>query len=670
MLHTCGSKRKQPTRLDYLRPLKKVNYCQTRQYIRKTTDLNQPLWNEFNTPSDNINNDKINWVGASSTKNYLIKDPILDWLKERKRNFSKFTNTKSTKRVIKGTPPTTTTSSSMLQNIFAMGNKFEFDIMQQIRQKYPDQVVSVIDNPYNTSIDKMADTLLYLKQGVPFIEQAPLYNTLNKTYGVADLLVRSDYINELFNHPTLYDQDEIYYPAPKLSGDYHYLVIDIKWSTIPLYTSQLHIKNTNLMPAYKGQLAIYTAALGQLQGYTPSKSYILSKGRSYTKSRKTHYNNDCFDKLSVIDYKEFDNLFLSKTHEAIEWVRNVRHNGDTWTHNPPSVDGLYPNMCNTYDNGYHTEKQKIADEIDELTTIWNVGYRHRENAHTNGVYKWSDPLCTAEVLGINSQYTGRVVDQIIKTNRGPKQILPTIIKNNESNWQTKKSNEFFIDFEMINNCFYYNDKGVCKTQHTCNTFVFMIGIGYIKNNKWHYKSLYTKDNSQKEEKRIFNEFAKIIPNNSSLYYWGHTEKSITTRLNKNNRHRYSTLLQQNNWVNLCDVFKREPITIKGAKKFGLKEISNAMYKNNMITTHWNDDINSGINAMFKAIKYYKYMNTNPPSNTDTHNTHLKHFNNIINYNEIDCKVLWDIITYLRKNNIHKVHKTPLRRSKRLHGQKN
>ena len=42
-----------------------------------------------------------------------------------------------------------------------------------------------------------------MKQGIPIIHSAPIYNRKNNTYGIIDLLVRSDYINKLFQEDIL-----------------------------------------------------------------------------------------------------------------------------------------------------------------------------------------------------------------------------------------------------------------------------------------------------------------------------------------------------------------------------------------------------------------------------------------------------------------------------------
>ena len=95
------------------------------------------------------------------------------------------------------------------------------------------------------------------------------------------------------------------------------------------------------------------------------------------------------------------------------------------------------------------------------------------------------------------------------------------------------------------------------------------------------------------------------------------------------------------WVDICDVFQKEPIVIKGSFRFKLKHIGNAFYNNGLIKTKWNDDeMSDGFRAMIKAIELYREEN-------NMNNTN-RYFKKIIDYNEVDCKVIWEIVKYLRK----------------------
>ena len=91
-----------------------------------------------------------------------------------------------------------------------------------------------------------------------------------------------------------------------------------------------------------------------------------------------------------------------------------------------------------------------------------------------------------------------------------------------------------------------------------------------------------------------------------------------------------------NFVDLLELVKKEVILIKGnIYGFSIKDVVKYMYKHKMITRNYKLDCNSGDLSIVSAIKYY--------SNNDQ-----KEYEDLIKYNETDCIVMYDIITYFRK----------------------
>ena len=76
--------------------------------------------------------------------------------------------------------------------------------------------------------------------------------------------------------PIIQEEEKI--KAPNLKENYHYVVVDIKWSTLHFSAKNNTLLKKGRIPAYKGQLAIYNCILGKIQGYFPTKAYILGKG--------------------------------------------------------------------------------------------------------------------------------------------------------------------------------------------------------------------------------------------------------------------------------------------------------------------------------------------------------------------------------------------------------
>ena len=129
-----------------------------------------------------------------------------------------------------------------------------------------------------------------------------------------------------------------------------------------------------------------------------------------------------------------------------------------------------------------------------------------------------------------------------------------------------------------------------------------------------------------------------------LFHWGNAERTIFNTINNRHNNIWNEWSKNVIWIDMCKEFIQEPITIKGALKYNLKEIANAMNKHNFIKSTWDSSGPSGgLEAMLDAIKYYRSAEDNTESS--------QLIESIIKYNEIDCKVLWEIVSYLRNSHI-------------------
>ena len=122
--------------------------------------------------------------------------------------------------------------------------------------------------------------------------------------------------------------------------------------------------------------------------------------------------------------------------------------------------------------------------------------------------------------------------------------------------------------------------------------------------------------------------------NINIYHWSSFEPNILCRMCTKLDIIYPIL----KWTDILTLFHSEPIIIKGALDFSLKTVGKAMYKLKLIKTIWPTrytNISDGLNAMYEAYKIYNI-------NDDI----LKHMKPIIKYNEVDCKIMWDILNAL------------------------
>jgi hypothetical protein len=588
------------------------------------------------------------YISATKLKNYILKDPIIDYLEYINSNTSislnenKLHKSSHLNDIIKLGDLSELSDSS--RYLCDLGNQFETDICNELKLKFKDDMIKISTNGrmgYNR--ENYNKTIKAINDRIPIIEQAVLYNDNNGTCGIADLLVRKDYLNKILNI-NIIDESE---------DQSSYVVIDIKYTTLELCRDDKSIKNIGRIPSYKTQLGIYNMALAEIQNYLPSKAYILAKAYKSVNGTFTTY-----DKLGIIDYNGYDKWCDEEIKLAIDWLtdlmttsngnENGNENGNgKWNINKPHRWELYPNMSNHYDDNYHYKKLEIANNINELTLIWNVGFANRIKAHNLNIYSYKDPRCSSITLGIKNRRNAEIIDHIININRTNSNYL--IHGNEINNLININESCYYIDFETINN------------------FVFMIGVGHItksiniSESIWTFKTFQVSLLTDDEQNRIFNEFISYVGINKTLFHWSNAELSITNSLieklngklnGKSNGKSiiqsssqcnliFSSILKSwtisNNWIDLCKLFTNN-IVIKGALDFKLKTVAKALKNLNLIKESWDiEGPQNGFDAMVQAIKYYSNNQSNNQNN-----------NQIIKYNENDCKILHSIHEWLKQ----------------------
>jgi len=581
------------------------------------------------------------WNSASSVHNYLLNDPILDYFKFNSSNFSGSNDSNF--------------EGSFLKYILNKGTIFENNVISLIKQKLSEndfvkvaQDFTDIRNPL-----KFKETIDLMSEGIPVIYQGVLHDYENKVYGSPDLIIRSDFINKIMDEKCIVDV-----PDKEYEG-FIYKIIDIKFNTLKLRADGIHLLNTGRTKCNKGQIIIYNNMLSKILKYNNRYCYILGRGYTYYKNGSSFKNNSCFSKLGHIDTIKIDEPYHEKIDNALSWITDVKKNHNSYILRPPSRKELYPNMCNTYDMPYHNLKKQLASEIKEITLLWNVGVEHRENAHEKGIFKYDDPLLSTDILKTGSGKKTNVIGEMLSLLHSNKLMNKNKIENDyEFNIFKKCPLEFYIDFETINNIV---DDFTELPKISIEVLVFMIGLYSVQIDEFGNEicqnfTFTAKNLDRNSEKQIFKEMYETIAtlikesnininsdDDINFYHWSHAEPSIF----KNILDRYSEISLKNcdfylNFCDICKIFQSEPILFKGIFDFSLKSISKFMMQNSMIDSEYNySDITCGLEAMILAYNAYKQL---PNNSLITDNEIIK---KIINYNKIDCILIYKIVTFLR-----------------------
>ncbi|MYG02091.1 MAG: hypothetical protein F4173_07375, partial [Acidobacteriia bacterium] len=195
----------------------------------------------------------VDWVSASAMRNYVLRDPLLDWL-DLHGEASGFERDPL--------DPRTDFDSFVARK----GREFEGAVIQHLGGLGVGEVYQVADDE-GVARDRCSDvaveaTLAAMRRRAPLVARGALQDVESRTFGFPDLLVRSDVLVRLFPGAATYCLATA--PAPGLGlKECHYVVVDIKFLTLDLSASG-GLTNSGSNPAYKVQLFVYNRALGAL----------------------------------------------------------------------------------------------------------------------------------------------------------------------------------------------------------------------------------------------------------------------------------------------------------------------------------------------------------------------------------------------------------------------
>ena len=610
------------------------------------------------------------WVSAGRTRNWMLDDPLIDWLQ---------LYGKSRDYIPKKELSDYNKDLDFLEFIFERGREFEAGILRLFQARH--EVTTIAHNYLETSrLDKAEETFEAMRRGVPVIYQAVLWDAENMNYGSPDFLVRSDVLRQLFQESI--SEQESATSAPDLGGNsWHYIVVDTKFTTLHLNASGTELANEGSAPVYKAQLYIYNRMLGRLQGFEPPESYLLGRGWQRTQSKETYRSSNAMERLGPVPQNgTVANrvLIVNAVEEALRWVRRVRSEGKDWQLLPkPSVPELYPNMSNVDDGdmmldirpaepepGFGEEesvdqwmgvKKWLASELKELTQLWQVGVGKRKQAHDVGVYRWDDPHITPEAVGVKGPKTGPTLAQLLSVNtEAGSPVRPLRIEKTRDEWYPTPDVEFYVDFEY---CSDLNDDFSKLPEKGGQSLIFMIGCGHMEKGEWQFKSLVANHLTEDEELCIIREWVahmsgvcdRLDPANGKprVFHWSSAELTALDNAYNSAKasHQEPADWPELGWYDfLTKVMREEPVVVRGALGFGLKTVANAMHSHGIIETNWADSSIEGLGAMVGAWRCDEKARNQGVSMTS-----LPLMDEIVRYNEVDCKVMMEIVRYLRAN---------------------
>jgi hypothetical protein len=490
-------------------------------------------------------------------------------------------------------------------------------------------------------------TLEQMRVGAPLIYHGVVMDPVSQTFGEPDFLVRDDLLRALF--PDAMVEGDAVVAAPAFDHGHHYRMVDVKFTTLRLSPSGV-LLGEGSAAAYRAQVYVYTRALGVMQGYMPPRGYTL--GRSWEQRSRTQVLRgiSCMERLGAIDVS--DHRLIREVEAASAWVRQLRREGHQWDVLPvPSLRDLWPNLAHSQDGPWHHAKLEIAEAIEDVTLLWAVGRRARAAAHWAGVTSWRDPRCTPALLGVQEprRTTLAAMIEVNRDEAGPA-LLPARVRAAEEDWRPVPPLEFYVDFETVSDL---SDDFSSMPARSGQAMIFLVGCGHVENGEWRFHSFIADALTPQAESVMLEAWfahmaevrARLSPEREPwVMHWSQAEEStLETAYNSAaTRHPLRTWSRPRWFDFLSRVIRAEPVVVRGALGFGLKSIAQAMRIEGLIETAWPAAVSDGVSAAVGAWRCQEAaLETGEPIST------MPLMQEIAAYNEVDCKVMMEIVRHLR-----------------------
>ena len=582
------------------------------------------------------------WVSASALWNYFVGNTLADWLKLH-----------GAAKGFREDAPMCDLEESLDFGQFskAQGNAFEACVTRYLGDRY--ELVTIADGGWrdSQSPERQAETRAPLCRGCAIVHSGVLWDFESKTYGVPDFLIRSDVFDDLF--PGHLADGEATQGAEALGGAWHYIVVDAKFTTLKLNAPPKGSRNAkgyppaevgsdDHFPAYKAQLFIYNQALAQLQGYKPGRAFLL--GRGWTQRQAPKRGTNAMTRLGAVSMGE---KLAQKVCAAVGWVRKVRTEGRSWDVLPtPTRPELRPPKPGDAQRPWSGVIREVTEELEDPIRFWQVRKAKRDEAANAGITSWKN--ATAEQLAPAAYVRG--LQAILDVNRpdGPP-VQPERVAAAESEWREPSALEFFVDFETVEDL---NDDFSGFPEKGGQAMIFMIGCGHMEDGEWNFHCFIADRLDLPSEKRMITDWLEHMNtvgerlgspgSGAKVFHWSNAETIQFGRAEK--RHPQNTW-KNPGWFDLCDkVVKAEPFVVRGAFGFGLKEVAKALYDHRRIETSWKD---SPVDGKGATVGAWRCDREAAEKGIRLEETAL--MREIRDYNEVDCRVMQEILGYLRKN---------------------
>ena len=597
-----------------------------------------------NTVLPTTDTDWDDWVSANAIRNWARNDAILDWLDRYggERGIARDDQRAAYDERF-----------DFQQFLAKQGRRFEDAVLDDLEERVGLARIDV-DRDDARSLAAARATVAAMERGERAIAQGLLRDPQTRTYGRIDLLVRSDVLATLCGD-AFGENDDVSFPAPALHGAaWHYRVIDIKFSTSDLLKDGSLSTSSEL--ATCAQVWTYNEMLARVQGYQAPFGYVL--GRAWRQGNSGR-GDTCWEKLARVPAETYvrsrEAALSDVVAEGRAWVRRVRHEGAAWSVLPqPTIPELWPNMKNDRDHPWHVAKRELAEELRELTLLWRVSAAMRDRARERGVTRWDDPQISADLLGISGETHPAMFDAMIAANRETgAPVRPARIDADLGRWRERSPLELYVDFETVNDL---NDDFASFPRKGGQALIFQIGCGTYAGGVWQFAQFTARSLTPAAEAAMIDAWLAHLEGlakraghggvaDARIFHWSAAETVFMEGAYSSARARHPDrdwpLL---GWYDLLErIVHPVPVVVRGARSFGLKAVARAMKSHGLIETEWGEGLADGTGAMAGA-----WAAADIAAKDGGEMGAVELMREVSRYNEIDCRVMAEVLDHLRR----------------------
>lgn len=569
------------------------------------------------------------WISASALRNWCEGEPVLDWLdlygeahgymKDNDRDdFSPMTD--------------------MGRFVREKGNDFERQVVDLIGNRLEIERGSLPEDDGDWALG-FERTLELMRAGVDAVYQGVVACENRKLWGRPDLLVRSDRLQRFIDEPCEVEAAG----SPTLGHEgFHYVPIDIKFKSFNLLKSG-EVGADDL--SKKVQVAVYALALEGMQGHRPVRGFML--GRCVNRHKEKGENLSCFGRLAPVTV----DLVLGELEQADTWARKVRAEGASWSLLDSNMLEMQLNMSNQQDFPWHATKRELSSVYRPLTALWQVTPRVIGPLLDRDVRSWSWDM-PIEDLGLSSNRASILREVLLAQKPGFRCTDASRVFLGRELWGEPADVEFYVDFETVTDL---DDDFSALPLKGGSPRIFMVGCGHVEDGRWVFRDFTAADLSAVEEERVLREWVthmesvrlRLGPSveRPLVFHWSHAEVSFMSSAYNSAVERLGGVWPEIRWYDLLsEVVRPTPFVVNGALGFGLKAVAKSLHALGLIETKWEDGPIDGLAAMVGAWRCDAEARASGVSMAE-----LPLMREIRDYNEVDCRVMWEIVKFLRQS---------------------